>query len=222
MSKLASLFFPVMDNGSGSGRIGWAASMFALGCSPVLKGRNVLAETQSYPYPDGNANIATQTFLESGYDEMVIVDADVIFRPQHMAWLLSHDAGLVGGIIPKKKPGLEYSIIPLDSNPDPFTGPDDLCEVEVICRGFMRIKREVFELLKGHPDVGTGTCLETGRTMWEFWRNVFGGTSDDFNFCRLYRSMGGKVYIDRRCTLQHAGNVTYPIKGTYEVDDPTE
>ncbi len=215
LPKLASLYFPVMDNGCGTARKEHLMSMIALCGSSVLKGRKVIFDPLTYPYPDGNANIATWDFLESGCDEMVVVDLDVEFNPNHMAWLLSHDVGIIGGIIPKKQPGLQYSIIPLESNPDPFSGPNDLCEVEVVCRGFMRIKREVFELLEGHPDVMQYTCLETQRLTWEFWRNVAGGTSDDFNFCRRYRSMGGRVYVDRRCTVQHAGNVTYPIKGTY-------
>jgi hypothetical protein len=214
-TKLQSLYWPVMDNGSQMGRIGWAMSMVALAASDVLKGRDVLFEGYSYPYPDGNANIATQSFLEIGYDKMVIFDVDVIFTPQHARWLLSHDEGIVCGIVPKKKPGLEYSIIPLASNPDPFSGPDDLCEVDRACRGCMTIHRRVFETLKKHPRVKRYMCLETGRLSWEFWRNVPGGTSDDFEFCRRWREMGGKVYVDRRVTLQHAGNTNYPIKGTY-------
>src|SRR6267154_2563111 len=62
-TKLPSLYFPVMDNGSQLGRIGWAMSMIAMVGSGVLRGRDVLFDPQSYPYPDGNANIATQTFL---------------------------------------------------------------------------------------------------------------------------------------------------------------
>jgi len=215
MSKLPSLYFPVMDNGSDLCRVGYAMSMIAMVGSGVLKGRDVIFDPTSYPYPDGNANIATQTFLESGYDEMVIFDVDVLFTPQQVQWLLSHDQGIVCGIVPKKKPGLEYSIIPLESNPKPFGGLEDLCEVQVACRGCMRIQRKVFEGLKNHPKVTQYKCLETGRMSWEFWRNIAGGTSDDFEFCRRYREMGGKVYVDRRVTLRHAGNVNYPIQGTF-------
>ena len=214
-TKLPSLYFPLMDNGSGVARTGYVLSMIALASSPVLKGRDVLFDSQSYPYPDCNMNIATQSFLESGYDEMVQIDLDVIHEPKHVQWLLSHDAAFVAGIVPKKKLGLEYSIIALDDNPDPFSGPDDLCEVTAVCHAFVRIKREVFEVMKKHPKVETYQCLETLRTQFWFWQTIAGGTSDDMNFCKMYREMGGQIFVDRRCTTLHSGNINYPVKGSY-------
>lgn len=213
--KHPKLYFPILDNGCGTGRIGWAVGMIAAAAT-ILRKYDLIIDPRSYPYPDGNANIATQDFLETDCDKLVFIDIDVVIDdPKKLDILLSHDVGVVGGIVPKKKPGLEYSIIPLESDPDPFSGDTDLCEVYRVCRGCMIIKREVFEILKDHPEVTQYTCLETGRLQWEFWRNIAGGTSDDFNFCKRYRDLGGKVYVDRRCTLFHDGNVRYPIKGTY-------
>jgi hypothetical protein len=206
-----SVYFPIMDNGMHLARVEYTLSMLSLVCSTVLHGRKFLFTGQSYAYPDGNRNIATATFLKSDYDEMVLIDTDVVFEPIHMEWLLSHDAALIGGIVPKKKPVLEYSIDPLPTNPDPFRKNEDLCEVAYVCGAFMRIKREVFETLKSHPDVREYECMATHTPQLEFWHNTIGGHSDDAEFCHRYRHMGGHVYVDKRITLRHAGSAIYPI-----------
>jgi hypothetical protein len=211
-----TLYFPVMNNGTGLCRMEWASAWIRLGLSGVLGPYNIICETLSFPYPDGNANIATHLFLKSKADEMVIIDTDIVFTPKHVGMLLSHDVPLVSGIYPKKVMGLEYPIGPLESDPDPFShNGASLCEVEYVARGFLRIKREVFESLKNLPDIVSYHCPHSNEDQLEYWKNFPGGDSDDFNFCKRYRAVGGKVFVDKRITLQHAGNVLYPIKGTY-------
>lgn len=211
-----SLYFPIMDNGMGLSRTRWAYSMIraVLSNKCLGKGRIVSIEPFSFPYPEGTANIATASFLQTGLDEMVIIDTDIVFQPEHLTMLLSHDVSLVSGIYPMKKLGLEYPIVPLKSDPDPFRlNGSDLAEVECVPRGFLRVHRSVFELMK--PHVAEYDCFESGMRSWEFWKNRIGGSSDDFEFCRKYRELGGKVYVDKRITLMHDGNALYPIKGTY-------
>jgi hypothetical protein len=218
MSKLPKLYFPVLDNGSGTGRIGWAVSMMAAMHS-VLRDYEIVIDPMSFPYPDGNANIATQNFMETDCDEILWFDLDVVPTTRQIAWLLSHDVPFVTGIYPKKKPGLEFPVILLDGT-DPrkvfkLNGSDPLVEVACSARGFYRIRREVFEILKQHPQVTQYHCIETQRDCYDYWHNVKGGYSDDFNFCTRYREMGGRVYVDKRCLAFHDGNIRYPIMGTY-------
>jgi hypothetical protein len=192
----------------GLSRTSWALSMIA-----AFSGRACSLERISYPYPDGAMNIATADFLESECDEMLVVDTDIVFTRQHIDWLLSHDEPLVFGVYPKKQVGLTYPAEFLDSNPEPFSGESDLCEVKRTARGFMRVHRSVFEAMK--PHVPQYTCAQTGRECWAFWRVLLGGHSEDFAFCDLWRRLGGKILIDRRCTTQHEGSATYPIPGTF-------
>lgn len=201
----------------GLSRTRWAYSMMraflSSGC--LGKGRRVSIEPFSFPYPEGTANIATEAFLSTGLDEMVIIDTDIVFQPEHLTMLLSHDVPLVSGIYPKKVLGLEYPIMPLPNDPEPFKlNGSNLVEVECVPRGFLRVHRSVFELMK--PHVTKYHCFETGAEAWEFWKNRVGGSSDDFEFCHKYRELGGKVMVDKRITLLHDGNVLYPIKGTYD------
>lgn len=217
-SKPESLFLPVIDNGGGLSRTSWAISMMALFMSHVLRdgNREVTLQGMSFPYPDGAMNVASLDFLETGLDAMLIIDTDVIFQPKHVEMLLGHDVPLIAGLYPKKVLGLEFPVIPLQENPNPFSNDrpaEELCEVQCAARGFMKIRREVFDALK--PIVPKYQDTQTGREGWEFWRNQLGGHSDDFNFCNLYRSVGGKVLIDKRVTVKHEGSAVYPIPGTF-------
>jgi len=206
MSK--PIFLPIVDNGMGLSRTSWAISMLG-----AFSGRAFVAQSFSYPYPDGAMNMAASAFLESECDEMIIIDTDVVFTRQQIDFLLSHDEPLVFGIYPKKEVGLTYPAEPLTENPQPFRGEQILCEVKRTARGFMRVHRSVFEMLKNH--VQAYTCAQTGRASWEFWRVLLGGHSEDFAFCDLWRSIGGRILIDRRCAAQHEGSALYPIPGTY-------
>lgn len=206
-----SIWIPVIDNGMGLSRTSWALSMMGLLMSDVLKDRVVTACALSYPYPDGAMQMVTADFLESGLDSMLIVDTDIQFEPKHVAMLLEHDVPLVAGLYPKKQPKWEWPVVATKENPNPFDNESEiLCEVECVARGFMRIDREVFEALK--PHVPYYDDAQTKRKQWEFWKNQQGGNSEDFNFCRLYRSIGGHILIDKRAMVKHIGSITYPIR----------
>lgn len=206
------LFFPIIDNGMGLSRTSWALSMIS-SIGALRAEYDIEFQSISYPYPDGAMNIATQCFLESACDEMIVIDTDVVFDHQHLVWLLSHDVPLVFGLYPKKKPGLEFPVQSIGEE-NPFSiGGDPLVEVARVARGFMRARRAVFEGLK--PHVEKIECAETGREQWVFWKPLPGGHSEDFAFCDLYRKHGGKILVDQRITARHEGSAVYPIPGTY-------
>lgn len=197
----------------GLSRTSWAFSMIHAAME-VLRGYKVDLQSVSFPYPDGAMNLATQFFLESNADEMIVIDTDIKFEPSHLRSLLSHDEPLVFGLYPKKKPGLEFPVVSLDDSDNPFTGDGPaLREVARCARGFMRVHRSVFEKLK--PFVECIVCPQTHNKQWQFWKCLVGGHSEDFAFCDLYRMHGGKILVDSTITTQHEGSCVYPIKGTY-------
>jgi hypothetical protein len=77
----------------------------------------------------------------------------------------------------------------------------------------MRVNRSAFENLK--PLVPRITCAETGRDQFVFWHPLPGGHSEDFHFCDLWRSAGGRVLVDSRILCKHEGSCAYPIPGTF-------
>ena len=209
-----SVYFPIIDNGMGLSRTGWGMSMFELGISGVLAGRQVFFEQISYPYPDGAMQLATATFRERGLDRMVVIDTDETFRPDDVRILLSHDLQFVSGLYPKKRLGLEFPVVPLDGDDNPFIEDENpLREVARCARGFLSLHRSVFDILESH--VSRYFCEESKKEQPLFWNNLPGGHSEDFALCDLWRRHGGKVWIDKRIVVRHEGSVSYPIPGTY-------
>lgn len=216
MANPPSLFIPIVDNGMKLVRKEYLISIIRMLVAGVLKGRRFMFPDLSFPYPDTACNIATYWFLKSDMDEMLILDTDLSYTPKQISMLLSHDVPLITGIHPKKCPGLVFPIVPLESNPEPFSkGSPDVIEVEKAPRGIMKIQRKVFTTLMRHTEIKPCYNCDVDDTMWPFWQQTPGGESDDFNFCRRYRDMGGKVLVDQRCLVEHAGSAIYPIKGTY-------
>lgn len=208
-----SIFLPLIDNGMGLSRTSWAFSMIHASLS-VLRNYKVDLQSVSFPYPDGAMNLASQLFLESDAEEMIVIDTDIKFEPNHLEWLLSHDEPLVFGLYPKKKIGLEFPVVSLDGSDNPFAGDGpELREVARCARGFMRAHRDVFERLK--PFVECIECPQTNKPQWQFWKCLTGGHSEDFAFCDLYRLHGGRIMVDHRICAQHEGSVVYPIPGTF-------
>jgi hypothetical protein len=210
-----SIFFPIIDNGGGNSRTAWGMSLFQLGLSGILGGRSVQLKSISYPYPDGAMNIATNEFRESRCDRMVVIDTDEVFEPWHVDMLLSHDVPFVSGLYPKKCPGLNWPVVPLDSDPLPFAddGRSYPREVARCARGFLALRREVFDTMEPHVD--RYFCEETQSTQFLFWKGLPGGHSEDFQFCDKWRELGGKILVDPRITVLHEGSCSYPIPGTY-------
>lgn len=212
---MKKLFLPIIDNGMGLSRTSWATCL-AAACLGPLRKYDVILQPLSYPYPDGAMNIASNDFLASDADEMVVIDTDVIFEPRHLAFLLEHEVPLVFGLYPKKEVGLTFPCEWLgEENPfslTPFEAPP-LVEVKRVARGFMRVHRSVFYTI-------SNSCLnytdaQTGKSFLQFWKNLPGGHSEDFNFCDLCRKHGIPVLVDQRIAAQHEGSAVYPIPGTF-------
>ena len=220
MLKLPSLFIPMVDNGMKLVHKAFLMSVIGMLQAKVFEDRSVLFPDLSFPYPDTARNIATYWFLKTGMDRFVYLDTDLQYTHQHVRMLISHDdEPFVTGIHPKKQLGLVFPIVPLPENPNPFRkGSPDMVEVEKGPGGIMCLHRSVFELLKNHPEVGLHHNDDVNDDIWNFWQQTPGGESDDFNLCRRYREVGGRVMVDQRCLVKHAGSVIYPIEGTYDND----
>lgn len=205
------IFLPILDIGMGLSRTSWALSMMAA-CHTVLRPHEITFRSISFPYPDGAMNIASNDFLASRCEEMLLIDTDIIFSPKQLGWLLEHNEPLVFGCYPKKQIGLTFPQEWLGDQ-NPFGGPDPLVEVKRTARGFMRVHRSVLKSLSDHVAIVPNFNGEG--FMCEFWKQMPGGHSDDFAFCDLWRSIGGKILVDQRVVAQHEGSAVYPIPGTF-------
>jgi len=196
------IFYPIIDNGMGLSVTGWAVSMLG-----ALRGESVFCHL-STPYPGYAMDVATKQFLESDCDEMVVIDTDLVFKPQDLEHLMEHDEPLVFGMYGKRKVKFEAPLVPLAGQENPAMTEGVLWEVAKTARGFMRVHRSVFEKMKPHVTLLHGT--EFG-DLHRFWPPQPDGTSEDFVFCARWRELGGRVLIDKRIFVGHVGQARFPI-----------
>jgi hypothetical protein len=196
------IFYPIIDNGMGLSVTGWAISMLG-----ALRGESVFCHL-STPYPGYAMDIATKQFLESECDEMIVIDTDLVFKPQDLAHLREHDEPLVFGLYSKRTVRFDPPVVPIVGQEKPAEQPGVLWEVQKTARGFMRVHRSVFEKMRPHAKLMEHT--EFG-PMHSYWPTSQDGTSEDFAFCAQWRELGGRVLIDKRVFVGHVGQAKFPI-----------
>jgi len=96
-----------------------------------------------------------------------------------------------------------------------FVDADGFVEVAEAPNGFMCIKRDVFaKLMAAYPHLrytpDAWPKPVHPHLYWRFFDCMIDPETDrylseDFAFCRLWRDIGGKVYVDLDCKLGHLG-----------------
>lgn len=156
-------------------------------------------------------DIIAHRFLKSNFNELVFVDADIGFDAAGITQLCRYaDVPIVMGLYQMKTPPpVRYpALIQNDSN-GPVRHPDhpELIQLQYGPAGFMRIKREVFEVMKQMwPDeyyVNAGeekiyNFFPAGRFADHF-------TGEDIKFCERAQQCGFPIYAAQNVKLSHHG-----------------
>ncbi len=160
-------------------------------------------------------NVILAAFLQSDCGDLVFIDDDVSWAPGTLVKLLSHPVDLVAGAYRHKKDEEWYPVnwLPGENGnliTDKTTG---LLEVRDVPTGFFRITREAAQKLYdaaadkpfNHPNAPE---LKTRVVFDVVYENgdYFG---EDYVFCRKWRDLGGKVWLDPEMALNHTGSKTY-------------
>ena len=167
-------------------------------------------------------NTLTADFLETDCTDMLFIDSDLIFSPDHVRRIASHDLDVVGGFYPKKQEGpVQWVCNCLDGKQPPPDPKTSLQQVKYIGTGFMRVRRIVFELMREQwGDVIGYVADGTKRKEYDYWtvgvHRFHDGTrrylSEDWYFCQRWLDMGGLVWADAGIVLKHLGQAAYPLK----------
>lgn len=171
-------------------------------------------------------NDIARTFMQSNCSHLLFIDADIGFEPSDVVKLLNHDLDLVCGGYPAKtidwntihhaaNNGVRADFLQNYASPYIYNRVDgtpqvgDLIEVKEAGTGFMMIKRSVFEKLSNHlPFYTTNKFNGYGeKTIEYFSTSIEDGflLSEDYFFCRKWRSIGGSVFVDSTIKLLHVG-----------------
>ena len=207
----------LIDTFSALGRSGVECKFKSVKTSLVTHGRNLL----------------TCGFLDSGFDYMLFVDADVEFKPEAVARMLVPKKDIICTPYRVKEEKVKYAVKFKDSN-DIRIEPFDLVEIEEGPAGLMMIKRVVFErLMDKHPELKINFDEPTrkkmnkeigamedaiARYMYNFWDTTFNldtgeWKGEDLSFCELAREHRFRIYANLDSGTTHHGS--YGWKGRF-------
>lgn len=161
---------------------------------------------------DARASMASR-FLSSDGTDLVFIDNDVSWEAGALLRLLDYPVDFVAGVYPKRAEPFGFPVQYIEDRPelraDPETG---LLEVAGVPAGFMRCTRKMLETMS--RDYGGLAYDRHGKTIIGLFdtMRIDGGKrklSEDFSFCRRWREIGGKVWIDPEIKMGHVGSKTF-------------
>lgn len=159
-------------------------------------------------------------FLASECDQLVFIDSDIGFHPDHLLRLLMHEQEMVGGMYRKKTLASVDFAVNYDVGPDgtaerlPETG---LIAARHLATGFLKIRRSVFEQIRdAMPELryhaapgegGEGAWRDHLHAFFDCWicPETRAYLSEDYGFCERWRALGGKLWVDPTMILEHYG-----------------
>lgn len=171
-------------------------------------------------------NNLAQDFLESGFDKLLFIDTDLIFKPEDVRRLLRSEKKIVGGTYPLKGFPITLNFNPLNEQRGELFPTSDFLtsykdwakkwsrdgeiEVKHVPTGLLLIDRSVFTDLAETTDWYYHHCSRTGltRKVFDFFQfRVLDHEylSEDWFFCHKARERGHKIYLQSRSITQHTG-----------------
>lgn len=148
--------------------------------------------------------------IESGFDDIVFIDADIDWVPDDFFKLLDHPVDVVGGTYPKKGDLEQYvaKIMDTDRQPDPKSG---LLSTEGLGTGFLRFSRKAVQYLW---DTSTPYQEKDQGKDRRFIFNVIVDdtgdlVSEDILVCQNLIAGGFPVWLDTSITCAHTGMKRY-------------
>lgn len=189
---------------------GFSWSLFHTGAALAKAGAAYeLAIYAGNCHVDDSRNRLVRDFLNSDCTDLVFLDADVGWQAGDFVKLLAHDRDVVAGIYPKKHGDDTF---PVKTLPGPiWSDADGLIEVEGVPTGFLRIRRHVLETLAARAETYNAKNDRAFGTACIFERQIHNGVrwGGDYVFCRKWRALGGRIFIDPSMRFEHSGEETW-------------
>ena len=166
------------------------------GCSDLARGRNQIV----------------YEFLQSDSERLICFDSDVTFTPGSMVKLAHYPEDVVGGAYRLKEDGPEqYPVSFLKDKKELQANEHGLLEVAMVPTGFLSMSRNAFKKFR---EAYPGREYQSrGVTQYAYFQiPYFDGSlyTEDSWFCKEWRAVGGKVFMDPELTLTHwKGNIPY-------------
>jgi hypothetical protein len=168
-------------------------------------------------------NSLVAMFLESNYTDILFIDADTQFDPISVLRMLAMDKHVIGGACTVKQIPPRFTLCfcfdgdPVDRK---LIVDNGAIEVEEIGSGFLLIRRETFEkMMEAYPELKCNNDISSySKNLDPFFYTFFDTMldkathrylSEDYTFCRRWRDIGGKIWLDPKTNLNHIGTYTF-------------
>lgn len=144
--------------------------------------------------------------LEEKFDDLIFMDSDQEWDPEWIFSLLNRTEDVVGGTVVKKSDQPLFNVKVLKSGIK--REANGLMEVEAVGTGFLKMSRKALETVWNDSAEYTN---EGKKCRMVFDVQLVDGelVSEDNVFCRKWRSLGNKVWIDPTMTCNHIGSKKY-------------
>jgi len=183
----------------------------------VLDAKGLHAELRIDPHDSivmRARNVLASWFMDSNCSHMLCVDDDLRFYPDSVERMLEVQKDWVCGAYRKKTDNEEYAVM----------FPPDVQQQMTICHhcgcvellygnvGFAMLHRSVFErMFAAYPELKCGKTSDQkiiGRHLYGLFNTIVEGgelVGEDYGFCRLWKAIGGRVWLDPSIVLTHYG-----------------
>lgn len=162
-------------------------------------------------------NVLAAEFLKTDCTHLLFIDTDLIFSPDHVARLVSHDKDIVCGLYPKKQRKLAWVCNMIAGEEANENG---LQRIKYAGTGFLMIHRRVFEsMIAAHPEIAYNPDAEEEGSKWDLFPvGVYKKRylSEDWFFCQRALDLGFDVWADTRVILKHVGEMIYPVDNPFD------
>lgn len=153
-------------------------------------------------------------FLDGDGTDMVFVDYDVTWPAGALLKLVDYPVDVVAGIYPKRIDPLSFFCRWLQDRKDLIADPETgLLEVEAVPAGFLRISRKaLLEMVGAYPKQRFADKNAPKGYAHALFSNIHDGDlyfGEDYSFCKRWRDIGGKIWIDPEIPMGHIGHKTF-------------
>ena len=150
--------------------------------------------------------------IEGKFDNIIFIDADMMWNPDWVIELIENKLDFVGGTARKKSDAtIDYAIkVEGDiENPTYFDEDKTLLEVAVVGTGFLKLSRKAMEAIDkvSKPYTNGKDSARKNKMYFEYSIDEQGELlGEDSTLCKKWKDTGGKCYLHTKMTCGHVGS----------------
>lgn len=153
-------------------------------------------------------------FLASDATDLVFIDSDMVWESGALLKLVDHPVDFVAALYPQRRDPIDFCVQWIPDRPELQADLDTmLLEVAGVPAGFMRLSRTMLErMVEAYPDsqfLCTQAPNDTVHDLFGPYRIGKIKFGEDYSFCRRWRDIGGKIWVDPEITMGHIGFKTF-------------